>query len=84
MFFAYCDSSVRRKTVKPIAPSHWFSVPPNEQYTRVTLVPSSGEFKDVEKLFNERLRSDRKNRPRTEPVHVGKVLQIREENHIFE
>ena len=41
------------RTVKSNVPSHWSSMPPSEQYTRVTLVPSSGEFKDVEKLFRK-------------------------------
>ncbi|XP_078365095.1 protein mono-ADP-ribosyltransferase PARP11-like [Oculina patagonica] len=53
----YGDSSVKRKkketAVNFYVPSHWSSMPPNAQYTRVRLDTTSAEFKDVEELFRK-------------------------------
>ena len=44
---------VEKSAVKSYVPIHWSSMTSKQQYTRVTLAPTSDEFKDVEQLFRK-------------------------------
>ncbi|XP_078361818.1 uncharacterized protein LOC144646153 [Oculina patagonica] len=60
----YGDCSVRReiekRTANPCIPSHWSSMRPSAQYTRVRLDASSAEFKDVGQLFRKTMNDQAK------------------------
>ena len=49
---------IENRTAMYNVPKHWSLMPPDTQYIRVTLMPSSQEYKEVEQLFRKSINKD--------------------------